>query len=227
MIVRYKVLYDVFNYRVSRIPIEYILKVKFFYEYKFYIFYPLLIPRNDTIKILYLFRSVYSKSFIKYVLDCGCGSGILSISFFSIFKLLKYVALDSSYLSFNLFKFNFKLRQISYFYCNWFYLFFGIKKFDIIVSNPPYLSYDELSYNFISYFFEYRNALLANMSGFYDLRDIILFSYDILFKNGILLLEHSYSQAKQVRKVMISCGFINVCTFYDFGNLSRFTYAEK
>ena len=227
MLFRYKILYEILNNKISRFFIIYILKYKYFYKYNLIISYPILIPRFETEIFLTIIFKIFSNIFIKRVFEGGFGSGAISLSLSKISILFYFISIDNSYICYKSFKVNKKNKlNIMYFFCNWFYLFYDIKKFNIILVNPPYLSFND----FLFYRFnilDLNNALFSNKQGFNDLLSIIYFSYDKLYLNGILLLEHGHSQAKNIRFAMRLSGFINVYTINDFSGLNRFTCGEK
>ncbi len=222
----YKILYEIFYNKLSRFSISYIIKCIFFYKYIFLISYPNLIPRCETELIINIFIKIFSKNLVKYFFEGGFGSGILTISIVNIFSL-NSISVDKNLLCFFLAKENssFFFKKKKYFNCDWFNIFFGFKFFNIMIFNPPYLSIND--FYFFKYLFESRLSLLSRNLGFYDLRNVISLSYDILCINGFLILEHGYSQSKIVRFIMLSIGFINVCTFCDDNGLSRFSCGEK
>ncbi len=76
-------------------------------------------------------------------------------------------------------------------------------------------------------FSESSVSLLSQKKGIYDLYMSIYLLYDSLSINGYILLEHSYSQSKLVRQAMLYSGFVNICTYNDYNNLSRISYGEK
>ena len=228
MLFRYKILYEIFNNRISRLPIVYILKRKYFYEHKSHISYPVLIPRSDTEVLVNIASRLMSKIFTPRCLDAGCGSGILSVSLSNI-NFSRVNAIDLYYSCFKLSKLNVKcVSNIIVFCCNWFYLFFSnIKKFDIIITNPPYISFDEFNLYHSMLILETSTSLFSKKNGLNDLYTSIRLSYDVLSTNGYILLEHGYSQSKNVRGALTYAGFINVCTYNDYNNLNRISYGEK
>lgn len=227
MLYRYKILYDIHFNLVSRFPVSYIYKCKFFYSYKFKIFFPILIPRFETEGIVDFFISIYSVSFINCVLEIGFGSGIISASLARVCSGKIFIAVDSNFFCLKVAKFNLKFifsYNVIFFSCNFFDFFLNVKLFDCIISNPPYLSFKDIK--FINTF-ECKFALLSKSFGYYDLYSIIKLAYDSLCLNGSVLLEHGYNQSKMIRKAMFCVGFVNIYTYNDCNGLDRFTYAEK
>jgi len=228
MISRYKILYEIIHNKLPNINIEYIKHYKYFKNNKIQLFYPLLIPNNSTFKVIYIFKNLYSYKFTLLVSDLGSGTGIIFSCINIKFKNIFYNLIDKSYLSVKTIRKNIKRNTYDIsIWGNWSYLFLNIKKYNIIISNPPYISYYDFPYYFNYYSTEVKNGLLSPNSGFIHIYNIIKFSYDLLHINGIILLEHNYSQGKKIRSFMHCCGFNNIFTYKDLNKLNRITYAEK
>lgn len=227
MLYRYKILYEVCFNVVSRFPVSYIYRCKFFYSYKFNIFFPVLIPRFETENIIDFFLKIFSVFSINCVLEIGFGSGVISGSLIHACSGKTFVAVDNNFFCLKLARFNLRFAlcyNLTFVSCDFLDFFFSVKFFDCIISNPPYLSLKDIKFVNI---FESEYALVSKSSGYCDLYNIINLAYDILCINGSILLEHGYNQSKLVRNAMLCVGFINVCTYSDYNKLDRFTYAEK
>lgn len=218
-----KILHDLNNNKISKIPIEYISQYKNFYKNLINIYFPTLIARNDSLKIIYILKKIYSNYFIKNVFDLGFGSGIFYFSIKNEIKNLKYISIDNIYVNSKIISKN--KKKIFIFYYNWIYFFYSFKKQNIIISNPPYLSSINIKNYNIKY--ESKNNLISHQNGLKNIFDIIKYSYDVMNKNSIILIEHGYFQSKKIRKILKKCGYTNIYTNKDIKNLLRITYAEK
>lgn len=196
------------------------------YSYNFYFKYPILIPRNESISLLNLFKFILNTYFLNSFIELGIGVGYLFIFILEKFQLnisgidLLYYSIFTSYKNYN-------NSNIFIFQLNWYYLFFYQKNFDIVFSNPPYLSFSEFNFFYFNFISEFNKAFISKSNGFFDLFYIIKFSYDILVKNGYLFLEHSYLQSKKIRDAMFKSGFVNIYTYKDDFNNNRITFGEK
>jgi len=228
MLNRYKFLYDIYNNKLPNINIEYIKYYKHFNSNKIYTFFPLLVPKQETTKIIYILKNIYSNNFTFLILDLGCGTGTILICLDIKFRYMFYNSMDKIYLSIKSSKKNIKkyINNLNI-WCNWFYSFFYIKRYNLILTNPPYISYYDFAYYFNNYHVTIKNSLVASNKGYTDIYNIIKFTYDLLHINGIILIEHNYSQSKKIRNLMHCCGFNNIFTYKDLNRLNRITYAEK
>lgn len=213
---------------IYRFNIYFLFGFKYVYLYKYYISFPVLIPRSDSIFCISFLFNLFNFFFMPNILDLGFGSGIFSYIFY-LSKKIDIFCVDLIFFSFfvffkNLFKGYFLFLFI--FNSDWYYLLMSVKFFNLIFINPPYLSYDEIDYFFSNYVVEYKRALTAKYYGFLDFFFLLRELYDSLYFNGFLFVEHSYSQSKCIRIAMYRVGFSNVFTYY-FNNIYIFTIAEK
>lgn len=180
------------------------------------IFYPILIPRNDTEIISELIQYIYNKKNI--IIDLCSGSGII-LSYRNQSFNTK-ILIDYNYMSIllNLTHKNFSL------YCELNYSIKSNKKINLLLSNPPYICLKHL--NFYS-LIKKNKSLYATFNGLDYFLFIINSTYNILEKNAILIIEHSFNQSKLIRKIMLNKGFSNIKTLNDLNKLSRLTYCEK
>lgn len=96
-------------------------------------------------------------------------------------------------------------------------------RFDLIVSNPPYIDPDDEHLAQGDVRFEPRSALVADEQGLADLRQIVAQSPDYLLAGGWLLLEHGWTQGEAVRNLLLQQGYQRVATIRDYGDNERVT----
>ena len=96
-------------------------------------------------------------------------------------------------------------------------------RFDLIVSNPPYIDPDDEHLAQGDVRFEPRSALVADEQGLADLRQIVAQSPDYLQAGGWLLLEHGWQQGDAVRNLLSQQGYQGVATVRDYGDNERVT----
>lgn len=228
MLNRFNILYNIFNNKTVQFFIEYLVKFKFIHKYKIYIFYPLLIPKNDTAGGIKYFLNIYSYFLTYHIIDFGCGSGIFNIIIKYILYKSNCFSIDNFYLNNKIYKINIlKTKNQTYINSNYKYFFHAIKKINFIFSNPPYVSINNnLNKDKIN-FFESPKTIRSKIFGIYNLYEITKHSYNLLLENGNLFFEHGYNQSKKLRKILLLLGFTNIYTYKDLNNLTRFTHAEK
>jgi len=96
-------------------------------------------------------------------------------------------------------------------------------KFDLIVSNPPYIDAQDEHLRQGDVRFEPLSALVANDAGYADLRHIIELAPSYLNSNGALLLEHGWQQGEKVRSIFLENHWEMVETVRDYGDNERVT----
>ncbi len=211
-----------FEQKKEGIPLDYILNSTKFYESNFYVDSRVLIPRPET-EILVDYVNNNFNDPIK-VLDAGTGSGCIGISIalkktdFKVYGSdFSKNALDvASINKTNLNAQNFFLINADWLSC------FKNESFDLILSNPPYISQNDLHLKELTH--EPKIALTANESGYSDIKKIIQQSSKILKRRGILMIEHGYNQKKEVKSIFKDNYFSDVCSIKDYQALPRITY---
>jgi len=209
--------------RLKNEPIAYILEEKEFWSKKFNVNRDTLIPRPETELLVEKLSIVYEGKKIS-ILDIGTGSGCIIISLLSSLKRSVGIGIDISKKAIimaktNAFKHNmnnrikFLNRPIEN--------FFG-KKFDLIVSNPPYIERKDLknlSDDIKRY--EPRMALDGGNDGLDLIKKVIYKSKNILKIGGILALEIGNEQIKKVSKILIDNNFRIKQVIRDYKNNIR------
>lgn len=184
-----------------------------------------LIPRPDTELLVELALDVAMKkpSSNNKALDLGTGTGAIALALASELPQWHILGVDYSEDAVALAKRNKANNQINnaeFLQSDWYSEVAG-QKFDLIVSNPPYIDPTDKHLSEGDVRFEPLSALIAEESGLADLRFIIEHSRQFLNDNGALLLEHGYDQASAVQALLIENGFQQVETFKDLGANDR------
>ena len=202
-------------------PFAYIKGTQGFYEHEFLVSPSTLIPRPETELLIDIaIDSLDSEKKIK-VLDLGTGSGIIAITLSQQCPKWEVSASDESSEALSLAKLNAK-SPINFYYGSWFEPL-PKKKFDLIVSNPPYISKKDPHLKDLR--FEPMEALVSGNDGLEDIRLIISQSPQYLNKGGLLLLEHGYDQKDRIVDLMKE-SFKSVRTFTDLNKIDRAILAE-
>ena len=211
-------------------PIAYLINKKEFWKDEFYINKNVLIPRPDTEIIIEQVLKIYSKNSQLQILDIGTGSGCIILSILKERANFYGTGIDISKKSINVSKFNAKKLKLGNrvrFY-NSDVDNFKIGKYNIIVSNPPYIKLLSLKYlerNVVS--FEPRLALSGGFDGFSIIRKVISKANTLIKKNGKLILEIGFNQKNKVKEILKKEGFYINKVLKDYGNNDRCIISTK
>ena len=209
-------------------PIAYILGEKEFWSKKFDVNHDTLIPRPETeLLVDYIVRSYQGKNLS--ILDIGTGSGCIILSLLISLKKSSGIGVDISKKAIliakkNAFKHNLSNRVK--FLNKPLEKIFG-KKFDLVVSNPPYIKTKDLknlSEDIKKY--EPRMALDGGNDGLDLIRKVIYKSKNILKIKGVLALEIGNEQIKKVSKILTDNNFRIKQVINDYKNNARCVFAE-
>jgi len=210
--------------RINKKPIAYIIKKKEFWKYNFYVDQNVLIPRPDTEVIIEeVLRLTKNKSKMN-ILDIGVGSGCIILSILKERKFFYGTGIDICKKSLNICKINAKNLGV----LNRLKLFksdvdnFKNGKYDLIVSNPPYIKKNILKYLEKDVAgFEPKLALDGGIKGLSVVSKVVDRSSRLIKQNGILILEISYDQKKEVKKILSNKGFYIKKTVKDLSGNDR------
>ena len=195
--------------RVKNEPVAYIIEAKEFWSKNFNVNRSTLVPRPETELMLYEIIALFKSKSIN-ILDIGTGSGCIILSILNERKKCYGVALDISKKALNVAKFNAKMQQIKnrIKFVNSDIDKFCFGKYDVILSNPPYIKNFDIKYldKDIS-FFEPKVALKGGFDGYSTIRTVIDKSKILMKKKGKLFLEIGNNQTKNVLQLLKTKGF--------------------
>ncbi len=216
------------NRRKKNEPIAYIVNNKSFWRDKFITNKNALIPRPDSEHLVEQTLKIIKKDQAKKILDVGVGSGCLSLSILKERPFCQCDAIDTSKNALKLAKINANLHQLSdriKFYKrdvdN-----FCIDKYDLIISNPPYIKKHKIKYLGTIYY-EPKIALDGGLDGLNVIRKVILKSKYLLKINGKLILEIGYDQKYKVMNFLKEKNFFVNNIIKDYGNNTRCIVSTK
>ncbi len=186
------------------IPIQYILQKSSFYGYDFYINNNVLIPRPETERLVEITYKIIKEKFNKKVkiLDIGTGSGVIAITLNKLVKNSEIIATDISNKALKVAKKNQKIHKtdIKFIKTD---LYKGIdNKFDIIISNPPYIEYDSNKIEQQVKENEPELALFAKDNGLYYYEQILKSIDKIINKKHIIAFEIGENQGNDIKKMV-------------------------
>ncbi|GAW96067.1 MULTISPECIES: peptide chain release factor N(5)-glutamine methyltransferase [Colwellia] len=214
--------------RMSGEPIAYIIGVKEFWSLVFRVSPATLIPRPDTEILVELVLDNFGEVKSLHCLDLGTGTGAIALALASEQPNWQIDAIDFNIEAVKLAKQNAEdlhLTQVNIFQSNWFSAV-NERKFDVIVSNPPYIDALDENLSQGDVRFEPKSALVANEQGLGDIKHIAQQALNFLKAQGALFFEHGYQQGEAVRDVLTSLGYDNVQTVRDFNGHERITWAR-
>ena len=211
-------------------PIAYILKKKDFWKSTFFVNKDVLIPRPDTEILIEEILKISNENQKLSILDIGTGSGCIIISLLKDRPRFQGTAIDISKNAINVAKYNAKIHHLENrikFYKSSVDNFFK-GKYDLIISNPPYINKFYLKYlekDVIG--FEPNLALEGGIDGFTVLKRVIKKSSRLLKTGGKLILEIGFDQKLRVRELLKKEKyFVNKIT-KDYGNRDRCVICTK
>ena len=221
---------NLINRRKNNEPVAYILNYKEFWRNNFYVNKNVLIPRPDTEILVEQVIKLYSREQKLSILDIGTGSGCIIISILKERQKFNGTAIDISKKALNIAKYNAKIHHLNNrikFYKSSVDNFFK-HKYDLIISNPPYISSLKLKYlekDILG--FEPIQALEGGMNGFNIISKIIKQSFLLLKKGGKLVLEIGFDQKFEMLKLLKRYGFFVNKTVKDYGGRDRCLICTK
>jgi len=213
-------------------PLQYILGYVEFYGLKFNVSKDVLIPRQETeILIDEIINFVEGKKRGLKILDVGTGSGNISIVLKKNLNEVDVTGIDVSDEALKVAKNNAELNgveEIDFFRADVFSSeIFKLGKFDLIVSNPPYVPAEKvegLQEEIKNY--EPKIAVTDNADGYSFFRRIIEVAQKLLALNGALFFEISEGQENRVKEFFQKAGFVNIKIVKDYNGLSRVAKGE-
>lgn len=230
-----------FNRRLNGEPIAYILGHREFYGLDLLVTPDTLIPRPDTETLV---EAVLAKIPVAYpanflyaeisVLDLGTGSGAIALAIAKNRPEVLLTAVDASIGALEVAKKNAQnlaISNVQFVLSHWFDGLAdennGCAKFDIIVSNPPYIEQNDIHLSQGDLRFEPISALASGEDGLDDIRQIIDNCLIYLKPQGWLMLEHGCNQAESVADLMAETGLTCIVTIKDLGGNDRVTIAKN
>ena len=209
--------------RANRKPIAQIIKKKDFWRYEFIVNNNVLIPRPDTeILIEQALKLVKNKNRLQ-ILDIGIGSGCILMSILKEKKNFIGTGIDISNKSLQISKVNGQKLRLN----NRLRLFksnidnFNTGKYDLIVSNPPYIKKSNLKCLEKDIGFEPKQALDGGLDGLSEIRKVINKSSELIKRSGHFIIEIGFDQKNKVKKILRDKGFYIKKTVKDLSNHDR------
>lgn len=207
---------------IDKLPYQYLINSQNFYGRDFYVDKRVLIPRYDTECLVEKVLNIIEDDAL--VLDIGTGSGAIALTLACEKPKIKVLGVDISEKAIEIANKNKKILGVNNakFIQSDLFSNINFKKFDVIVSNPPYISNDEVEQMGASvYIHEPHQALFAQSNGLYFYYEIAKKACEFLNKGGILAFEIGYKQKEQVVEILKNFCYEEIETFKDLNGNDR------
>ncbi len=210
-------------------PLAYLLGKKEFWSLDLMVNENVLIPRPETELLVESVLAVFANQENLTIADLGTGSGAIALALAFDKPGWKVYATDFSDKALVVAKKNAErlhLTNIHFVQGDWLHALPNLT-FDVIVSNPPYVSKDDpfLEKNVAD--FEPQMALFSDNDGLQAIKTIIEESVNFLKPGGYLFVEHGFQQAERIRSIFAEVGYTDMTFLKDLNRLDRVGYARK
>ena len=202
-------------------PFAYLSGSQGFYHLDFKVSPATLIPRPETELLIDIAIDLFKPNQLIDVIDLGTGSGVIAITLADKCPSWRISATDKSKEALKIAKKN-ATKDINFYHSSWFDEL-SDKTFDLIISNPPYLSENDSHLESLKY--EPIEAMVSGKDGLDDIREIIQNAPKYLNQGGYLLLEHSDRHQKEIVE-LLKDSFVNILTYQDLNDLDRVILAQ-
>lgn len=212
--------------RMSGEPIAYILGYREFFGRKFKCSPAALIPRPETELLIELISTVSTQAEVQRILDVGTGTGCIAVSLALGLPSAQVTAVDLSRDALALARENahtLGASNIEFIESDWFSAIDANKRFDVIVSNPPYIVPNDPHLFRGDLRFEPWLALQDRVDGLQSYRELIAGAKKHLRADGLLIVEHGYDQGESVPALFREAGFSEIEMIRDLAGQPRVT----
>ena len=218
--------------RIQGEPIAYLIGKRGFHNIELYVAPGVLIPRPETELLVEIgLRESKRLDAPINILDLGTGSGAIALAIAHDDPNAQLTATDQSTEALKIAKINAKLlnieSRVQFFQGDWYEAIEASASFDIILSNPPYITSQNSHLSQGDLRFEPISALTDHGNGLTCLENIISGAKRHLKPNGLLAVEHGFDQSEAVVALMKQAGFQDIQTHLDLGGHYRVASGRK
>ncbi|ROS05773.1 [protein release factor]-glutamine N5-methyltransferase [Sinobacterium caligoides] len=211
--------------RLAGEPIAHILGYRDFWTLRLAVNPSTLIPRPDTETLVEQALELFDPEQRIELLDLGTGTGAIALALASECPKWRVTAVDVADDAVALAKQNrdsHGLNQVQILHSDWFGAL-AERRFELIISNPPYIAYGDHHLSEGDVRFEPDSALTADRQGMADIEHIADCARAHLCPAGWLLFEHGYDQAARSRDCLRTLGYVDVASIKDLAGIERAT----
>ena len=220
---------DLIQRRIDGWPVAYLTGKREFFDRVFEVDGAVLIPRPETELLVEWALELLPEDLPCDVLELGTGSGAIAITIAKHRPHVRVVAVDISHDALAVARRNaakWEAGNIEWIAGSWFDELSG-RKFDLIVSNPPYVAENDPHLQQGDLRFEPQIALSAGTHGLACIAHIIRVAPQYLNPAGWLLLEHGYDQAEACGRLLAEKDFSNICSHPDLAGIMRVSGGQR
>jgi release factor glutamine methyltransferase len=210
-------------------PIAYLTGRREFWSLELRVTPHVLIPRHETELLVELALERIPRDRAFRIADLGTGSGAIALALARERPLARVTATDASATALDVARGNAErlgVGNVGFAAGDW-YAALGDARFDLIVSNPPYVAADDAHLAQGDLRFEPASALASGADGLDAIRHIVAGAPAHLVDGGALLLEHGFDQSVRVRALLDAAGFVDVRSVRDAAGHERVTLGAK
>ena len=215
---------DLLRRRIEGEPIAYLIGHREFWSLSLSVNSSTLIPRPDTERLVEVALELLAVENAR-VLDLGTGTGAIALALAKEKSSWQLLGVDIAIEAVQLAQKNaatLAIRNAHFMQSNWFE-HIDTQRFDLIVSNPPYIAADDPHLQQGDVRFEPSRALIADNNGLAAIETIAHRAKNYLQANGWLLFEHGYRQAPAVRTLLSQLDYSDISTWHDWSGNERVT----
>ena len=215
--------YALLRRRAQGEPIAYLTGRREFWSLDLTVTPDVLIPRAETELLVELALARIAQDAAVEIADLGTGSGAIALALASARSRARVLATDASAAALEVARRNAErlgIRNVEFAQGDW-CAALGNRRFDMMVSNPPYIADSDSHLAQGDLRFEPRAALAAGADGLDAIRQIVHAAPAFLNPDGWLMLEHGFEQGHAVRTLLQQCGYAQVFTARDIEGRER------
>lgn len=210
--------------RLQGVPVAYLLAYREFWGMELEVSPATLIPRPETELIVELALERLVNCSTPSILDLGTGTGAIALALAKERPDAKILAIDQSIEALAVAQRNqqrLRLTNVRLLVSDWFAALDRTNRFDMLISNPPYIAATDPHLTQGDLRFEPRSALSSGVDGLMDLRYLIQTAPRYLAAKGWLLLEHGYDQGLAVKQLLTTASYTEVTCYQDLAGNDR------
>lgn len=210
-------------------PMAYLTGHREFWSLDLVVTPDVLIPRHETERLVEVALAHIPAGRDVRVADLGTGSGAIALALARERQRARVLATDASKAALDVARENARrldVRNVAFAEGDWCDAL-GRERFDLIVSNPPYIAAGDAHLDIGDLRYEPKSALMSGADGLDAIRRIVADAFEHLHPDARLLIEHGWDQAERVRALFAAAGYVEVASARDAAGHERVTLGAK